>query len=177
MKTEWGELPSLPDPDNAPAAADAPPVVETVSIQATATPDWRNAAAADTEPDTEMHFPNLDAFVRTFVVTTFRRRVGPQAKYRWAADWFRNSEAIVRLDAMWRAWEQARRETTGMARWLRDTADPQMQILLDPDGPFRSSQDTNGPDEPLPYNPPPGYLFTDERSRPRYTDDPGSADE
>ena len=113
----------------------------------------------------QLHFANLDEFVREFVVKTFRRRVGPQAKYRWAADWFRNSEAIVRLEAMWRSWERARLEPTGMADWLREVADPQLEVLLDPDGPFRSSQDSNGPDEPLPYEQPSPHLFPDERRR------------
>ena len=139
MNTEWDDEPaavSVEEPSNAPEPEDQPP----------------------------LFYGNVDQFVREVVVTTFRRRVGPQAKHRWAADWYRNAEAVMRLDAMWRAWEHARHEAAGMAEWLHDVADLQMTILLDPEGPFRSAQDSNGPDEPLPYEQPSAHLFPDERT-------------
>ncbi len=58
----------------------------------------------------------------------------------WCASWWDHEDARVRLEAVWRAWEVLRLEpTTGIARWLRDVADPQMDRLRDRDrGPFRA---------------------------------------
>ena len=51
---------------------------------------------------------------------------------------YRRSEARVRLHAVWRAWESLRLDPAiGIARWLWDVADPQMDRLRNPDqGPF-----------------------------------------
>ena len=82
----------------------------------------------------------------------FDRYLGP--------DWWRHPEAVLRLDAMWRSWEQARLDpATGMATWLRDTADYHMGILMSAQGPFGNAQDTCDPGEPLPYTAAPVGLF------------------
>ena len=53
---------------------------------------------------------------------------------RWCASWWKHEEARVRLGAIWRAWETLRLDPSiGIARWLRDIADPQMDRLRDPD--------------------------------------------
>jgi len=70
--------------------------------------------------------------------------------------------ALVRLEAVWRAWEALRLEpTTGIARWLRDVADPQMDRLRDRDrGPFRGcgeGKHLTGP--PLPGEQPPAGFW------------------
>ena len=81
------------------------------------------------------------------------------------SEWWRSAEAISRLDALWRAWENLRLDgTTGMSVWWRDHADHHMAILMDPDGPFAGSTDACGRGEPLPYTPPPEGLFIDERT-------------
>ncbi len=61
----------------------------------------------------------------------------------WCASWWDHEDARVRLEAVWRAWEVLRLEPmTGIARWLRDVADPQMDRLRDRDrGPFRACGD------------------------------------
>jgi len=47
---------------------------------------------------------------------------------------YRRSEARVRLHAVWRAWESLRLDPAiGIARWLRDVADPQMDRLRNPE--------------------------------------------
>lgn len=122
----------------------------------TTTPD-----AAEPPP---LYYGSVDEFVREIVCSTFRRRVGERAPRRWDAQWWRNTEAILRLDAIWRAWEHHRLDpATGISDWLRDHADPQLAVLMDPEGPFKYSTDTNGPGEPLPYTPPPPGLFPDIR--------------
>lgn len=119
-----------------------------------------------TPPDEppQLYYGSVDEFVREIICPTFRRRVGERAPYRWSAEWWRNSEALLRLEALWRAWEHLRLDPAlGMSIWLRDHADPQLAVLLDREGPFMYSTDHNGPDEPLPYTPPPPGLFPDVR--------------
>ena len=121
------------------------------------------AGAIDQEPEEAptTYFKNLDQFVREFVCPVFRRNVGEpgRAEHRWSAQWWKSSEAIIRLEAMWRTFEQARQDPTGMSAWLRDHADYHLGILMSPNGPFANSRDTATLDKPLPYQAPPNGLF------------------
>lgn len=111
-----------------------------------------------------LYYGSVDEFVREIICPTFRRRVGERAPYRWSAEWWRNTEALLRLEALWRAWEHLRLDpATGMSDWLRDHADPQLAALMDREGPFMYSTDHNTPGDPLPYTPPPPGLFPDVR--------------
>lgn len=125
--------------------------------------EWEEPA--DTEPEAaELYFGSVDEFVREMIVPVFRRRVGDRSPYRWAADWWRYPEAVIRLEALWRAWESLRQDpATGMSVWLRDHADHHLMILLSEQGPFAKSQDSNEHGAPLPYEDPPEGLFSDVR--------------
>jgi len=82
----------------------------------------------------------------------------------WCASWWDHEDARVRLEAVWRAWEVLRLEpTTGIARWLRDVADPQMDRLRDRDrGPFRAcSEGKHLAAPPLPVEQPPAGFWHD----------------
>lgn len=151
---EWDDPQPAPPPAN--------PVVPTNSNpepEQTNPPD-KEEPTADAPP---MYYRTLELFVRDFVTPVFRRRVGERGEYRWSAQWWNNAEAMVRLDAMWRSFEHLRQENgTGMGTWLREHADPQLNALMSPDGPFKYSQDANGPGDPLPYDRPPPDLFADE---------------
>jgi len=74
----------------------------------------------------------------------------------WCANWWAHEEARVRLGAIWRAWETLRLDPSiGIARWLRDIADPQMDRLRDPDrGPFTAWGDRHLLPDPLPLQQP-----------------------
>ena len=111
------------------------------------------------EPTT--YFPNLDAFVREFICPIFRRNVGEagRAEHRWSAQWWKSAEAIIRLEALWRTFEQARLDPTAMSAWLRDHADYHLNVLMSPNGPFANSKDVSTLDKPLPYENPPNGLF------------------
>ncbi len=114
-----------------------------------------------------LFFGSVDEFVRDFVRLVFRRDVGEtgRAEHRWSARWWESAEAVIRLEAMWRAWEQARNDpSTGISTWLRDHADHHMAILMNPSGPFAHSQDTASINDPLPYQAAPAGLFTDVRT-------------
>lgn len=124
-------------------------------------------ADVDEEPgDPRLYYGSVDEFVREFVCPTFRRNVGEEGRtdYRWSARWWESAEAIIRLEAMWRAWEHLRLDpATGMSVWLRDHADHHLGVLMSPVGPWALSRDTAGADEPLPYEAPPACLFPDVR--------------
>lgn len=87
----------------------------------------------------------------------------PGRNRTWCPQWWRHPEAIIRLEALWRAWEHLRLEpATGMSVWLRDHADHHMTVLLDPDGPFKDCRPDKGHGarlEPLPLDQPPEGLF------------------
>ena len=84
---------------------------------------------------------------------------------RWAADWWRYPEAIVRLGALWRSWEHLRQDgATGSSIWWRDHLDHHTPILMDVEGSFAEAKDPNDPGEALPYTPPPEGMFPDVRT-------------
>ncbi|BEH02802.1 hypothetical protein brsh051_20830 [Brooklawnia propionicigenes] len=128
-----------------------------------------NDATPETEPPPELYFGSTDEFVREFVCPVFRRTVGEagRAEYRWSARWWESAEAVIRLEAMWRSWEQARLDpATGISTWLRDHADYHLSVLMSPTGPFASSRDTATVNGHLPYTAPPPGLFPDVRAEP-----------
>ena len=119
-----------------------------------------NQLLAEPPPEPGLRYRTVDEFVRNLVIPVFRRNVGPRAENRWSARWWESAEAIMRLEAMWRAWEALRNDpATGISHWLRDHADHHMAVLLSPTGPFARSQDEAKTTDPLPYTPPPDGLF------------------
>src|SRR5687768_12098473 len=95
------------------------------------------AEPADDDTGTELYFASVDEFVREMVVPIFRRKVGDRSPFRWPAEWWRHPEAVIRLEALWRAWEHLRLDpATGMSVWLRDHADHHLAILFSDYGPF-----------------------------------------
>ncbi len=170
---EWDTNPPEMDPDQLAERVDVKVDVDELTPEVINDLHAHAATASHTElttttPDADepppLYYGSVDEFVREIVCPTFRRRVGERAPRRWDAQWWRNTEAILRLDAIWRAWEHHRLDpATGISDWLRDHADPQLAVLMDPDGPFKYSTDTNSPGEPLPYTPPPEGLFPDVR--------------
>jgi hypothetical protein len=116
------------------------------------------------EPRRELEFPDVGAFVTEQLSPLFRRPLG--AGRTWCPEWWRHAEAILRLRALWLAWEHLRWEAAlGMAVWTRDHLDPQMAVLLDADGPFHGCHPEKGHNagrlEPLPVVAPPAGLFTE----------------
>lgn len=124
-------------------------------------------ARAELPPAAEpppLYYGSVEEFVREMIVPVFCRAVGERAARRWQAAWWQSTEAIIRLEALWRAWEHLRLDPgTGMSIWLRDHADHHLTVLMDPDGPWAKSNDSARPGEPLPYEAPPEGLFVDVR--------------
>ncbi|MEU5408355.1 DUF4913 domain-containing protein [Nocardia asteroides] len=81
--------------------------------------------------------------VSEWVADYFVRLVGDAVGYRpgeqvyWCREWWRHPGAVVRLDALWRAWEDLRLSGgAGISVWFLDHADPHVHVLLSASGPF-----------------------------------------
>ncbi len=132
-------------------------------------PDSAERGGATDPPAPPLYYGSVDEFVREYLRNVYRRRVGGASRGTvWAAEWWRSDEAVIRLEALWRAWEFLRLDSsTGMSVWWRDHADHHMPILLDPNGPFAGligERELTKPGEPLPYTAPPDGLFPDVRA-------------
>ncbi|WP_219812347.1 DUF4913 domain-containing protein [Rathayibacter sp. AY1C7] len=101
-------------------------------------------APAPGEEAVTTHYGSADEFVRKQLISTYRRRViayGSGGGMRWKAAWWESKEAVQRIEALWRAWEAARRdETDGPSTWWVNHCDPHMNVLLSMDGPFADSR-------------------------------------
>ncbi len=88
------------------------------------------------EPPPELKFTSVYDFVESHLVFMFARDT-TKPGFRWCSKWWAHGEAVSRLEALWRAYEQLRLDPgTGMSVWWRDHAGPAMAALFDPDGPF-----------------------------------------
>ncbi|WP_454730409.1 DUF4913 domain-containing protein [Cellulosimicrobium protaetiae] len=116
-----------------------------------------------------LYYGSVDEFVREYLRNVYRRHIAGRGEHRvWAAEWWKYDEAVIRLEALWRAWEHLRQDpATGMSVWWRDHVDHHMAVLLDPQngpfGPVDGEHDRNTPGDPLPYTAPPEGMFPDVR--------------
>jgi hypothetical protein len=127
--------------------------------------DGPEAAESDPKAAPTLFYGSVDEFVREHLRFMYSRKVGGgNASRRWSAQWWKYPEAISRLESLWRAWEFLRLDpSTGMSVWWRDHADHHMGVLMDREGPFAKSEDTNDAAGALPYERPPAGLFPDVR--------------
>jgi len=131
-------------------------------------------AAGDEQAEATLYYGSVDEFVREYLRNVYRRRVDGRGQQRvWAAEWWKYDEAVIRLEALWRSWEQLRQDpSTGMSVWWRDHADHHMAVLFDPEGPFgrvEGEQNACKAGDPLPYVAPPEGMFPDVRQEPAAT--------
>lgn len=104
------------------------------------------------QPPTDAPAPvyeTADEWVQAFFLPTFVRPIG--GAIRWCATWDRHSEALLRLEAMWRAWEVLRLDGgLGMSTWLLHHLDPGLAALTSRTGPFaQCTPDRHCDDRPL----------------------------
>lgn len=121
----------------------------------------------------QLWYPNVAEFVHDRLVHFFPLP-SPKSELVWCPSWFRHPQALSRLDAVWRAWEHLRQDPAlGMSNWWTHYADPNMRALMDPvDGPFARCVNGHQPNEPLPVDPLPEGLFSDQRELSPLADDP-----
>lgn len=93
--------------------------------------------APETEPAPRAtpRFAGLPVFVEVFVVPHWvhRRHDGS----RWCARWWEHAEAVLRLEALWEAFEVMRREPApSLSTWIIYHFEPHMRALTDAGGVF-----------------------------------------
>lgn len=101
--------------------------------------DPMDAEAAGPTPETPPTFyPNVAEFVAGFWAPLYARDWDAMDReWKWCSRWWLHVEAVVRLEAAWKAWEVLRLDPgTGASVWLRDHADPCMSALSKPHGTF-----------------------------------------
>ncbi|ONH33425.1 MULTISPECIES: DUF4913 domain-containing protein [Protofrankia] len=116
-------------------------------------------SSQDQEEPLEPAFAGVTDWVEQYFRVAYPRSTG--GEFRWCAQWWDHLEAVIRLEALWRAWEHARTDpNTGIATWHTTLLDPQLAVLCGPSGPFRACRpDRHEPDRPLPVTPtPPGHF-------------------
>ena len=122
------------------------------------------AHSAQTDP-AHCVYPDAGQFAENYLSLLYQRQVSDLNDTAWCPQWWKHAEAVLRMDALWRAWEHFRQDSrTGMSRWFLDHADPHMNKLFDHRGPFKYCSVRNGHRdvlEPLPVLSPPDALFDD----------------
>ncbi|MEW6881440.1 DUF4913 domain-containing protein [Trueperella pyogenes] len=115
----------------------------------------------------ELFYPNVYDWVEEYLVYFYKRPVVP-SRIAWCPQWWKHIEAVVRLEALWRAWEAMRKQDpmTGLAKWMIELCDPTMDRLLDPDGTFKGCTDKHHKTRPssdlhLPFDKAPDVARTD----------------
>lgn len=99
----------------------------------------------DSAPASAQVFTSLEEFVSDYIAVIFP--IDPSRDvHAWCPDWWRHPEAVVRLSAMWEAFESRSADdpATGLERWYRD-ADLHLHELRHPvSGPFARCSPTDG---------------------------------
>ena len=110
----------------------------------------------------DLAFSSLPAFVEDFFLEVcLRHEVSA-----WCPKWWDHEEAVLRLEALWDAFEALRQEPgTGTAVWIRDYLDPTVAVLTSPETtPFRGCDARRGAHQVAPAltaaPPPHGMFFT-----------------
>ncbi|MFC8041794.1 DUF4913 domain-containing protein [Paenarthrobacter sp. NPDC057355] len=129
------------------------------------------ASESEQEPEAELVFGSTAQWVEEFLVPMYRREITVNGNHTtWCPEWWRHAEAIIRFEALWRAWEHLRLDgKTGMSVFMKDHLDHHLPILLDGKGPFDGCSLTGGhakaPDGIKAFRTvtPPSELFPDVR--------------
>ncbi|NUU21319.1 MAG: DUF4913 domain-containing protein [Streptomycetaceae bacterium] len=141
---------------------------------------YRLAMLSDAEtPEPRRVFASLDAFVSEYLTRVFQ--IDPSRNvHAWCPDWWRHPEAVVRLSAMWEAFEYARGRdsSSGVSQWHLDSAPLHLSALRDPKrGPFSRCSPVDGHVDavvPMKAAAAPGGFWTGIPAFSVYTDTPDS---
>lgn len=82
--------------------------------------------------DQPMQYSSAAEWLQGYLLRQWRRQ-----NVRWCAQWYLHAEAVTRIQALWKSWEDMRwAGPTGMATWWLSYLDPHMRELTGPTGPF-----------------------------------------
>ena len=117
------------------------------------------------EPEPELVYSSAVEFFADLLAQSYVREVNEGAANAWCPEWYKHPEALIRMEAIWRAWEHLRLEPAlGVSTWWLNHADPHMRILMDKEGPFKKcaydGHKTPAPDRTaLPHKTPEAGIF------------------
>ncbi len=142
-----------------------------------------NAAAQPEPAQREDHgaepapfdFPTLYTWVHIHIATITGRKVSKSSGsesgvgVRWCTRWYEHDEAIARLEALRRAWEEhVVIPGAGMSSWYISHYDPHIAALTSLGGPFwQCSPGHHQPARPIGHDPLEGYPTTDAEVAPQ----------
>ena len=90
------------------------------------------------EPERELVYSSAVEFFVELFAQSYVREVNEGAASAWCPEWYKHPEALIRMEAIWRAWEHLRLEPAlGISTWWLNHADPHMRVLTDKEGPFK----------------------------------------
>ncbi|CAH0300073.1 DUF4913 domain-containing protein [Rhodococcoides fascians] len=113
---------------------------------------------SDPEKAASTKFSSFDAWFETWLSAIVARKLSSSAgKNRvFCPRWFEHPEVVVRLHALWTAWEAASAAEDGaaMSAWWVHHADPQLRTMLDAEhGPmYLCSRDSHQKTPPIRLN-------------------------
>jgi hypothetical protein len=97
-----------------------------------------NSGQGHAEPEPELVYSSAVEFFADLLAQSYVREVNEGAQFAWCPEWYKHPEALIRMEAIWRAWEHLRLEPAlGISSWWLNHADPHMRILMDTEGPFK----------------------------------------
>lgn len=98
------------------------------------TENTTDTAARDGSEGWEPAYPSLLDWVQLWFLHHVER-----GRARWCDQWADHPEALWRLEALWRSFEQARLDPwSGPSTWTTSHLDPHLSVLLADHGPFGS---------------------------------------
>ncbi|MFP5368913.1 MAG: DUF4913 domain-containing protein, partial [Actinomycetes bacterium] len=62
------------------------------------------------EPEPELVYSNAVEFFADLLAQSYVREVNEGAASAWCPEWYKHPEALIRMEAIWRAWEHLRLE-------------------------------------------------------------------
>lgn len=95
------------------------------------------------EEPPQLAYRTVEEFVTNYLAKTIRRNVNG-SQLTWCPEWWRHPEALSRLTAVWRAWENLRLDPAlGISTWWLSHCDPHLRALMDPEtGPLSACKPT-----------------------------------
>lgn len=108
--------------------------------QAPGTPSPSGSGGGQDEP--KLVFEGVEQWVTGLFLPLYSWRVDGQ-RWFWCEQWWAHAEAIWRLELLWRGWEAARWQPTGMSAWSMEL-DHHVRELLGDEGPFRQCRSGEG---------------------------------
>lgn len=124
-------------------------------------------SGGDDEGKPEPQYANVNEFVEGFLRNVLERKLSSSTGkgLRWDPRWRRHPEVVLRLDALWKAFEGAAadKDPAAMSNWWIHHFDPHMRMILDGEtgpmsldhaGPIYPPLELAASDDPRSWGPP-----------------------